>query len=40
VSLAVKVVHFDYILKCLMDPEMWPLGIIMRRYYTQTKRHG
>jgi len=40
VSLTVKVVHFDNILKCLMAPDMWPLGIIVRIFHTQTKRHG
>jgi len=40
VSLTVKVVNFDNILKCLMDPDMWLLGIIVHRFYTQTKRHG
>jgi len=39
-SLTVKVVHFDNILKCLMVPDMWPFGIIVHRFYIQTKRHG
>jgi len=40
VSTTSKVVHFDNILKCSMDSDMWPVAIIVRRFHTQTKRHG
>ena len=40
VSVIVNADQFNSILKCLMDPDMWPLGIIVRRFFNQTNRHG
>ena len=40
VSLAVNAECFNDIITCVMDPEMWPLGIMVRRFYNQTKHHS